>query len=162
MTATKRRISCMVRRRAFTATAPTGVRRNGIEVLRSLASLGVRLAIDDFGTGYSSLSYLNRLPNSRLKIDRSFIADLESNGNDLAITEGIIALARSLGLAVTAEGIETSAQLDILRRSGCSEGQGYLFSKPLSAEAMREFLRGIGMPLSSDAVLLKESSRIVH
>ncbi len=146
----------------ITESAMMAQPETAIEVLRSLSSLGVRLAIDDFGTGYSSLSYLNRLPNSRLKIDRSFIADLESNSNDLAITEGIIALARSLGLAVTAEGIETPAQLDILRRSGCSEGQGYLFSKPLSAEAMREFLRGIGMPVTSDSVLLKESSRIVH
>ncbi len=115
-----------------------------VEMLRSLAALGVHLAIDDFGTGYSSLAYLRRLPNSRLKIDRSFVMDLETDPNDVAITEGIIALARSMGLAVTAEGIETSAQLDMLRRFGCREGQGFLFSKPLSVEALREFLRGAG------------------
>lgn len=115
-----------------------------VESLRMLAGMGVHLAIDDFGTGYSSLAYLKRLPNSRLKIDRSFIMDLESDANDVAITEGIIALARSLGLAVTAEGIETPAQLGMLRSFGCGEGQGYLFSKPLGHEELVAFFADAG------------------
>jgi diguanylate cyclase (GGDEF)-like protein len=115
-----------------------------VDMLRSLAALGVHLAIDDFGIGYSSLSYLKRIPNSRLKIDRSFVMDLETDANDIAITEGIIVLARSLGLPVLAEGIETSAQLDMLKSLGCGEGQGFLFSRPLSADALREFLANGG------------------
>jgi len=111
-----------------------------LETLCALQALGIRLAIGDFGIGYSSLAYLRRLPNSRLKIDRSFVADLETDANDIAIAEGIVALARSLGLPVTAEGIETPAQLDILKRFGCGEGQGSLFSRPMSAEALRAYL----------------------
>jgi len=111
------------------------------EVLRSIGSLGIHLAIDDFGTGFSSLAYLKRFPLDRLKIDRSFIMDLEQDTNDLAITEGIIMLARSLGLAVIAEGIETPTQLDILRSFGCGEGQGYLFGRPMLAEELGNLLR---------------------
>ena len=111
------------------------------EVLRSIGSLGIHLAIDDFGTGFSSLAYLKRFPLDRLKIDRSFIMDLEQDTNDLAITEGIIMLARSLGLAVIAEGIETPTQLDILKNFGCGEGQGYLFGRPMLAEELGNFLR---------------------
>lgn len=111
-----------------------------VEFMGALAAIGVRIAIDDFGSVYSSLAYLKRLPKSRLKIDRSFVMDLEYDPNDVAITEGIIALARSLGQEATAEGIETPAQLAMLQAFGCREGQGFLFSRPLAPEALRAFL----------------------
>jgi diguanylate cyclase (GGDEF)-like protein/PAS domain S-box-containing protein len=112
-----------------------------IEVLRSLRDLGVRLAVDDFGAGFSSLAYLKRLPISRLKIDRSFVMDMEHSANDVAIAHGIVALANTMGLSVTAEGIETPAQLDILKSFGCGEGQGFLFSRPVAAAELAAFLQ---------------------
>jgi EAL domain-containing protein (putative c-di-GMP-specific phosphodiesterase class I) len=117
-----------------------------LESLCALQALGIRLAIGDFGIGYSSLAYLRRLPHSRLKIDSSFVADLERDGKDVAIAQGIVALARSLGLPVTAEGIETPSQLDILKNFGCGEGQGILFSRPLTAAELRDYLAPLAMP----------------
>ncbi|HJV95123.1 MAG TPA: EAL domain-containing protein, partial [Albitalea sp.] len=106
-----------------------------IDTLRRIGELGVRLAIDDFGTGYSSLAYLRRLPIDKLKIDRSFLKELDSNSGDAAIVETVAAMARSLGLQVAAEGVETEAQLQRLLAVGCHEWQGHFFSEPLDAAA---------------------------
>ena len=114
--------------------------QEAVLILERLGRMGVTLAIDDFGTGYSSLAYLKLFPIDHLKIDRSFVADIETDLNDRAIAFGTIALAHSLGLRVIAEGVETQDQLDLLRSNGCDEVQGYLFSKPLTSAAAFSFL----------------------
>ena len=97
-----------------------------LKTLRHLRSLGVRVALDDFGTGYSSLSYLSSFPFDKLKIDRSFVSGLGTNPDCAAIVRAIVGLGTSLGMTITAEGVETPAQLDFIRAVGCSEAQGYL------------------------------------
>jgi EAL domain-containing protein (putative c-di-GMP-specific phosphodiesterase class I) len=111
-----------------------------LETLHKLRALGVRIAMDDFGTGYSSLSYLRAFPFDKIKIDRSFMQDLSAQDESLAIVKAAIGLGRSLGMATTAEGVETEAQLDAVRGEGCTEIQGFLFSPPLSAAGVEEFL----------------------
>lgn len=109
-------------------------------VMRQLQTLGASVALDDFGTGYSSLAYLRRFPLNGLKIDRSFVIELERRAENLTIVRAIIALTQALGLAVTAEGIETASQLSTLSALGCTYGQGYYFARPMPAEEMGLFL----------------------
>jgi diguanylate cyclase (GGDEF)-like protein len=111
-----------------------------LTALTALRRLGVHFALDDFGTGYSSLSYLRRFPFDRLKIDRSFVRELERSDDCLAIIRAICGLALQLGLATTAEGVETEVQLAAVAAAGCNEGQGYLFSQPVPASAILAFL----------------------
>jgi EAL domain-containing protein (putative c-di-GMP-specific phosphodiesterase class I) len=110
------------------------------KVLHQLRDEGFTVAIDDFGTGYSSLTHLKHFPIDTLKIDISFIADLETDPGDAAITEAIIGLARGLGLKVVAEGVGTREQLEFLDVRGCHCFQGYWASKPLAADAFLEFV----------------------
>jgi len=112
-----------------------------IELLGRFRELGVRISIDDFGTGYSSLSYLKNFPVDQLKIDRSFVRDIAHKPGDAAITKAIITMGHGLGLGVIAEGVEDEEQLAILQEQDCDEIQGYLFSRPLTAERMTQYLR---------------------
>ncbi|MER9146751.1 EAL domain-containing protein [Mesorhizobium sp. M0871] len=111
-----------------------------LKTLRQLRELGIRIALDDFGTGYSSLGYLRRFPVDKIKIDRSFIHDID-NKDTAAIVRTIIGLGAELGITVTAEGVETEAQLDILRKAGCVEAQGFLIGKPSKAADMARLLK---------------------
>lgn len=118
----------------------TDIQRS-VTILKQLRELGVWLALDDFGTGYSSLNYLKRFPVNMLKIDRSFVQDVCSNPDSAAVTNAIIALAKSLQLKITAEGIETQQQLSYLQKRGCQEGQGYYFGIPAPAKEIMEILQ---------------------
>jgi diguanylate cyclase (GGDEF)-like protein len=112
-----------------------------LAVLHQLRALGVRIALDDFGTGYSSLTYLQSFPFDKIKIDRSFVKDITENSGSLNIVRAVAALASGMGMTATAEGVETRAQLDSITSEGCTEMQGFLFSKPLPArEIERLFL----------------------
>jgi EAL domain-containing protein (putative c-di-GMP-specific phosphodiesterase class I) len=109
--------------------------------LAEFKRLGVRLAIDDFGTGYSSLSYLRELPIDVLKIDRSFVEGITASQRRLALAKGIVAIASTLGIAVIAEGIETSEQCELVTEMGCEYGQGYLLARPMPWQDGQRLLR---------------------
>ena len=113
-----------------------------IPALLSFASDSNVISIDDFGTGYSGLSYLRTLPINILKVDRCFVADIGSNDHDRAIVTAVVSMAKALELRVIAEGVETRKQRDILIEMECEEAQGYLFSKPVSAEKAVGLLSG--------------------
>ncbi len=124
----------------ITETAAMSEPELAIQHLDALRELDIRLAIDDFGTGYSSLAYLKRLPIQTLKLDKSFVRDIDIDPNDTEICIATVALAHNLGLKVVAEGVETARQRDFLLEHGCDYLQGYLFSKPLPAEEIPKFL----------------------
>jgi EAL domain-containing protein (putative c-di-GMP-specific phosphodiesterase class I) len=115
----------------------------------AINKMGIRLAIDDFGTGYSSLAQIKRFPIDTLKVDRSFISDLQTDSEDRAITKAIIAMGKTLSLTIVAEGVETQEQKAFLREHFCDEVQGYHFSKPVAADQFAELLRRNGEGRSS-------------
>ncbi len=114
--------------------------------LHSLVGMGVQLSIDDFGTGYSSLSYVKRLPVSRLKIDQSFVRDVDQDFNDAAIIRAIVTLGHSLNLEIVAEGVERPGQLEKLREEKCDVVQGYLFGKPMTNSDLVDYLNNSSIP----------------
>jgi diguanylate cyclase (GGDEF)-like protein len=118
-------------------------RETTLAVLHQLRALGIRIAMDDFGTGYSSLTYLQSFPFDKIKIDRSFVKNITENASSLNIVRAVAALANGMGMTATAEGVETAEQLDRIASEGCTEMQGFLFSRPLpAAEIERQFLSG--------------------
>jgi EAL domain-containing protein (putative c-di-GMP-specific phosphodiesterase class I) len=129
-----------------------------IRQMRQLRALGVSLAIDDFGTGYSSLNYLHRLEVDRLKIDRSFVADLDSPVTTLPVVQAIVALARSLKQEVVAEGVETGAQLRMLRDAGCDLLQGYLLGRPAPPQDIEKLLAQIYLPPQPRSGMIRYST----
>jgi EAL domain-containing protein (putative c-di-GMP-specific phosphodiesterase class I) len=111
-----------------------------LDQMLKLRDAGIQVALDDFGTGYSSLAYLNRFDIDYIKIDRSFVRDLQPDSPELALCEGIVMMAHKLGLKVVAEGIETQAQHDLLLAASCDYGQGYLYARPVLAEEFDRLL----------------------
>jgi diguanylate cyclase (GGDEF)-like protein len=115
---------------------------SALALLHQIKDLGVSIAMDDFGTGYSSLGYLRSFPFDRIKIDQSFIRELSTDKDSLAILRAVVGLGRSLGIVTTAEGVETRDQLEVLRTEGCTDAQGYLLSRPQNAADVRDLLTG--------------------
>ena len=119
----------------------TGDTEQSIAAMKSVKQSNIKLSIDDFGTGYSSLSYLKKFPINTLKIDRSFVSESATNKEDAAICVAIITLAKSLGLQIVAEGVETEEQLSFLKQHNCDIYQGYYFSRPLDADKIPTLIR---------------------
>jgi diguanylate cyclase (GGDEF)-like protein len=122
-----------------------------METLHALKDLGVQISMDDFGTGYSSLSYLRSFPFDKIKIDQSFVRDMSGDNDSVAIVRAVAGLGRNLGMSTTAEGVETDQQLEHLRDEGCSEVQGYLFSRPLPASELLPLLDQLRRRMASAA-----------
>nr|MBA2723434.1 EAL domain-containing protein [Methylibium sp.] len=134
--------------------------QRALQTLERLHALGFKLSIDDFGTGYSSLAYLKRLPVDELKIDKSFVLNMESDLDDAKIVRSVIDLAHNLGLSVVAEGVETAKAWKMLQALGCDEAQGYLVAKPMPVEVFAQWMQQWAappvqqVPLDSDFVRL--------
>ena len=111
-----------------------------LSAMHQLQTLGVRMSLDDFGTGYSSLSYLRKFPFQKIKVDGSFVRDLESDDSAIAIVRAVAGMGANLGMGIVVEGVETTAQLELVRREGCHEVQGFLLGRPMSASAIRQKL----------------------
>src|SRR5690606_26807477 len=124
-----------------------------LDSLEAVKAMGIKVALDDFGTGFASLTHLKRFPVDRLKIDRSFVHNIETDAGDAAISRTIISLAHSLGLEVVAEGVETEAQLSFLRGHGCAYAQGFLFGRPSPVGELADYLAraraGAPIPLAA-------------
>jgi EAL domain-containing protein (putative c-di-GMP-specific phosphodiesterase class I) len=120
--------------------------QRAMQTLERLHAMGLKLSIDDFGTGYSSLAYLRKLPARQLKIDRSFVQDVDREEDAKAIVRAVIKLAHALSLEVVAEGVETEAQQDILVRMGCDQLQGFRFAKPMPADKLLAWMRSDERP----------------
>jgi diguanylate cyclase len=124
----------------ITETMVVGESQRSLDVVQSLVELGVKISCDDFGTGYASLARLRRLPINEIKVDRSFVARMAEDDTDRAITRSVLALGRGLGLTTVAEGVEDRDGWDILRAFGCDQAQGFLVSRPLTADRFREWM----------------------
>jgi diguanylate cyclase len=144
----------------LTETAVMADPENSVAILEQLSTMGVVVSVGDFGTGYSSMSYLRRFPIDKLKIDRSFIANIMTRPDDAAIVRAIVSLAHALRLKVVAEGVETTEQLEFLRTLGCDQYQGYQFSTPVSSIAFEELLRGQSIKQDLPAVTERTHSKL--
>ena len=130
-----------------------------LSTLHQLRDLGVKISMDDFGTGYSSLSYLRSFPFDKIKIDRSFVSDLSERADSIAIVRAVSGLGKNLGMATTAEGVETFEQLGQLRLEGCSEVQGYLFSRPMQALEVLQIIEKVRFQLCTEPSASERSLR---
>jgi len=128
----------------LTETAIIADRDRALHVLRQIKALGIGVALDDFGTGYSSLETLRAFPFDKIKLDRFFAAELEGNIQSTAILRAVLALGKSLSIPILAEGIETREQLEVLRREGCDEAQGFLIGRPGRGVALADAGGGVG------------------